>query len=401
MAHRHSILLTASKAEASSFLLTFFHSMTEMSKTDLRDRVFAAADGLFLRSGSLHSFGYREVRKLAKGASNDVMALFNEWKTSREQMRQSRPTALAAAADELAGTLWLIAQLLSDGRGPGAPRIEPAGPNTAPSDRGHGPRSRALQSAAAGGPARSDRSAPPPPVARTSPATFSSIPRPGSEAKPPARRRKTSKAPSAGRKASKAPSAGKDANQFVLSPPRSAVKGVELSENDWKGARDPRMAEAVAIALRKNGTRMRARQIYKALPPSNRPNDEAHAVRDLQRALAGCKIKWFKGGWFWFEDEEALPREKNRRRKTNVAKSYRRGDELWWRIAHSIVRLGRPFTPDEIADATVKERDGFAESWLRVRLIRATKGKDPFLREKGPGILEWTGLDPSHVVKNV
>jgi hypothetical protein len=88
-----------------------------MAKKDLKTRVYAAADELFIERGSFDRFGYREVRERAKGASNDVMVLFEDWKESRATMMRSRPDALMAVAEDFAGKLWLMARLLARGDG--------------------------------------------------------------------------------------------------------------------------------------------------------------------------------------------------------------------------------------------------------------------------------------------
>ncbi len=92
-----------------------------MTNNNLRTRVYQAADELFIETGSLHSVGQRAVRDRAKGGSNDVGPLLDDWRASREAMLNSRPAALAAIAEEFAGRLWLMAQLLSRGSEDGVP----------------------------------------------------------------------------------------------------------------------------------------------------------------------------------------------------------------------------------------------------------------------------------------
>lgn len=346
-----------------------------MTKKDLRERVYAAADELFVERGSFDRFGYREVRERARGASNDVMVLLEEWRGSRGTLMKSRPDALAAAAEDFAGRLWLMARLLA-GEGPrlGNAGSAESGPAGKPADmpaRTRGPRQ-----------ARKTRDSP-----AGAPVLFSDLPRPQ---RPAPKFKKGGKT----RKAVLAKMAG-----IELVPPRPQRRPVPVSDGDWRGARDEDLAKAVATQLRKKGERMRARDLFTGLPPSLRPGTVEHAHRDLQKALAGSKIRWFRGGWFWFHGEEFPEQRRRQRLNTKPAKLRSMGEALWWRVAHTIAGLGRSFTQKEMEAACGTELSKLGEGWLRVRLIRARDRDPPFLQFTAPDVYRWTGLAASEVVK--
>ncbi|WP_398466545.1 DNA-binding protein [Tardiphaga sp.] len=357
-----------------------------MTKNNLRARVYQAADELFIESGSLHSVGQRAVRDRAKGGSNDVGPLLDDWRASRESMLSSRPAALAAIAEEFAGRLWLMAQLLSRGSGDG---IHP--PPPPPNDRTPMARPAA-------------RTQPPQTKATAVPATaqtgqrrdasnygaFSDIPRPERPAK--------AAKPSAKRVATVRNFQIREAGQklFVLVDPKPPMQPGVLTAADWTGASNEKLAEAVATILRKNGDRLRASDIHKKLPKNLRPGTVDHAQRDLRAGLAGSRIEWATGGWFWFKDEP-LPKHRERL-DTPAAERRQKGDVLWWRIAHTIAGLGRDFTQAEIEDACGDELRNFGDTWLRLRLMRMRERSEPFIQLVSAGIMRWTGLDPAEIV---
>lgn len=357
-----------------------------MTKKDLRTRVYAVADELFVERGSLERFGYREVRERAQGASNDVMVLFDDWRESRKAMMKSRPDALVAAAEDFAGRLWLMARLLARG---GATHAVAADSRPASDEPTAGPGSAA--------PAPERRRTPKSePVGRNGKASrgggsglFSDLPRP--ERPPPKRRPKNEKTRKSVAKAMKA--------RITLVPPRLARHPVtEVSEPDWKGAHDEPLAKAIAGKLRAEGTRRRAGEIWKRLPPSLKPGTFAHAERDLKKAVEGSKIQWFRGGWFWFHGEE-IPKKRPWRVDSKDAKRRARGEELWWRVAHTIAQLEGPFTQNEMKAACGEHLSKLAATWLRLRLVRARDRDPSFLKWTPPDVYEWTGLPPSEVVK--
>jgi hypothetical protein len=356
-----------------------------MAKKDLKTRVYAAADELFIERGSFDRFGYREVRERAKGASNDVMVLFEEWKESRAALMKSRPEALVAAAEEFAGRLWLMVRLLANGGDHphsdaadgrpigGGPALEVGTPGMLP-ERREAPRSGQGRRKA-----KVFRGA--------GPALFSDLPRPDRPV--PKRKAKDGKT----RK-----SVLRRMGGIKLVPPRPAQPTVEVSDADWKGARDEPLAKAVAGELRKEGSRLRARDIFKRLPPSRRPGTVEHAHRDLQKGLTGSKVRWFKGGWFWFHGEE-IPKERPWRVSSKGAKQRAGGEDLWWQVAHTISQLDRAFTLDEINTACGERLSKLGKSWLRLRLTRARERNPPFVKWTPPDVYQWTGLPPSEVVK--
>jgi hypothetical protein len=183
-----------------------------------------------------------------------------------------------------------------------------------------------------------------------------------------------------------------------LVPPRRAPRPPEVSDADWKGAHDEPLAKAIAEKLRAEGSRLRARDLFTRLPPSLRPGTAPHAHRDFQKAVAGSKIRWFRGGWFWFHGEE-IPKERPWRVDSKEAERRARGEDLWWRVAHTIAQLGRAFTQDEMKAACGEHLSKLGAPWLRVRLTRARECKPPFLIFTPPNVYNWTGLPPSEVVK--
>lgn len=359
-----------------------------MTKTNLRARVYQAADELFIETGSLQGVGQRPVRDRAKGGSNDVGPLLDDWRASREAMLSSRPAALAAIAEEFAGRLWLMAQLLSIGSGDGVlPPPEPPPPVDRPP---------AARPAA--------RTQPPPTKAPAAPATASTGQRRGagnygvfSDISRPERPAKTAK-PSARRVATARRFQIREAGQrlLVLVDPKPPAEPGVLTAADWSGAWNEKLAEAVATILRKNGDRLRASDIHKRLPKNLRPGTVDHAQRDLQAGLSGSRIEWATGGWFWFKDE-TLPKHRERL-DTPAAEKRRKGDMLWWRIAHTIARLGRDFTQAEIEDACGVELKIFGDTWLRLRLMRMRERPEPFIELVSAGIMRWTGLNPAEII---
>ncbi|MBR0913872.1 hypothetical protein [Bradyrhizobium japonicum] len=349
-----------------------------MTKKDLRERVYAAADELFIERGSFNRFGYREVRERARGASNDVMVLFEEWKDSRATLMKSRPDALAAAAEDFAGRIWLMARLLVK-EGP-----RPRDPGPAPSrvSSAHQPEFMPARPRPSQPRTRRSRTSPPGGAVR-----FSDLPRPERSAPKVKKGGKT-------RKAVLAKMSG-----IRLVPPRPERRPAPATDADWRGARNEGLAQAVAKLLRKKGERMRARDLFTGLPPSLRPGTVEHAHRDIQKGVAGSKIRWMRGGWFWFHGEEVPKGKKWQRLNTTSSKRRARGEALWWRVAHTIAELARPFTQAEMEAACGDELSKLGEGWLRVRLIRGRERKPPFLEFTPPDIYRWTGLPASEVAK--
>lgn len=183
---------------------------------------------------------------------------------------------------------------------------------------------------------------------------------------------------------------------FVLVDPKPPVQPGVLTEADWAGAWNEKLAEAVATILRKNGDRLRGFDIHKRLPKNLRPGTVDHAQRDLKAGLAGSRIEWAAGGWFWFKGEP-LPKHRETL-GTPAAEKRRQGDVLWWRIAHTIAGLERDFTQAEIEDACGAELKTFGDTWLRLRLMRMRDRAEPFIELVSAGIMRWTGLDPAEVV---
>lgn len=359
-----------------------------MTNNNLRTRVYQAADELFIESGSLHSIGQRAVRERAKGGSNDVGPLLDDWRASREAMLGSRPAALAAIAEEFAGRLWLMAQLLSRGSEDGVPpRPVPPPPNHRTPTARPAERTRPLPSKATAVPATA-------PTGQRRDASnygaFSDIPRPERPAK--------AAKPSAKRVATIRNFQIREAGQklFVLVDPKPPTQPGVLTAADWTGASNENLAEAVATILRKNGDRLRASDIHKKLPKNLRPGTVDHAQRDLRAGLAGSRIQWATGGWFWFKDEP-LPKHRERL-DTPAAEKRQKGDVLWWRIAHTIAGLGRDFTQAEIENACGIELETFGDTWLRLRLMRVRERPEPFIQVVSAGIMRWTGLDPAEIV---
>ncbi|MBN9584270.1 MAG: DNA-binding protein [Afipia sp.] len=360
-----------------------------MAKNDLRARVYQAADELFIESGSLQSIGQRAVRERAKGGSNDVGPLLDDWRASREAMLGSRPAALAAIAEEFAGRLWLMAQLMSGGSGdsarplPAQPLPAAPPPTTRPAQRTRPAPTKTGSAAPTAEPTGRLRGA-------GNVGLFSELPRPERPAKAPK--------PSAKRVATVRNFKIREAGQklFVLVDPKPPLQPGVLTEADWTGARDEKLAEAVATILRKNGDRLRAFDIHKRLPKNLRPGTRDHAQRDLKLGLFGSRIEWANGGWFWFKGE---PLPKHRMTLgTPAAEKRRQGDVLWWRIAHTIAGLGRDFTQAEIEDACGDEIRNFGDTWLRLRLTRMRERSEPFIQLVSAGIMRWTGLDPAEIV---
>ncbi|WP_298257278.1 hypothetical protein [Bradyrhizobium sp.] len=354
-----------------------------MTKTDLRERVYAAADELFVERGAFDRFGYREVRERAKGSSNDVMDLFEEWKASRAALMRSRPDALVAAAEEFAGRLWLMARLLA------------GGPVSQDAEMDVGERRDSNSAPRSGPPKARPAPLPGPAVRSTTKASrgpravlFTDVQRP---------ERSVPKKAAAGDGISSKPAARGKVGSIKLVPPMQ-IKRPKATETDWRGADDERLAKAVAEALRSEGSRLRARDIWNRLLPSVRPGTAPHAQRDLQKGLSGSRIRWFKGGWFWFFGEE-FPKVRPWRVDSKEARRRARGEELWWRVAVTISKVGRPFTFDEIEEACGEHLSKLGDSWLRLRLTRARKRNPPFLELTRPNIYKWTGNDPANYVK--
>jgi len=353
-----------------------------MTKPDLRQRVYHAADELFIERGTLEGFGYREVRQRAGGASNDVMGLLDDWRASRLLLMRERPEALAAMADEIAGRLWLMARLLAGAEPSGAalPRSAKAGAS-APAKPAKG---LAVRPAAP---------APPPRPIGKGPkgqTLFSDMARPVRDKPDPEIEKKRAAA------AERAAQRASDGPTVVLVPLPPKQLPALLTDADWQGAAIPETTKAIARVLRKKGDRMRATPIWHALRKAERPGTKQHAAADFKAAVEGSNVEWSPGGWFWFTGEP-LPVQVERRNTKKAAERHK-GDPLWWQIAYTIAALGRPFTLAEFEQACGRKLADFGESWLRIKLLRARERKPPFVKLVSPGVMEWTGLDPEKVV---
>ncbi|WP_156944010.1 DNA-binding protein [Bradyrhizobium sp. Ec3.3] len=377
--------MTAPKPE--SFSVEGFSSLGTMAlaKSDLRARVCREADKPFLETGTIEGFNYGEVRTRVKGSANGVTKPLNEWKASRRAIMSSMPASFVTAVEDAAARLWLMANLLLD-KGVALPvaqsdtivspdrgRLGSASPNDTVQDRPI----VSSSNVAVGRRSRKKDSRYP---------LFSDIPRPLT---PGQREKAKGKRPQPARRS--APPI------TLVAPPTKPVR-VAVGEADWKGARNERLAKAVATILRAKGDRLRGPALYNALAPSLRPGIKQHIVRDLRKELAGSKITFERKYGFWFKDEPI--RKKQRiHKKTRIATHRWQSQDLWWRIVHAIAQLGRGFTEAELSAACGAELERYGKDWLRLRLLRAKNAKPPVVKSIGRGVYQWTGLDPAKVAR--
>ncbi|RXG85687.1 hypothetical protein [Bradyrhizobium zhanjiangense] len=93
---------------------------------------------------------------------------------------------------------------------------------------------------------------------------------------------------------------------------------------------------------------------------------------------AGSKISWSLQFGFSLKDEPVRKRYRELERKNSeAARHHSASHELWWRIAHTLTKLGRTFSEAEIAAASGSELASFGNDWLRQRLLRAANAKPP------------------------